>query len=257
MRLRHKVTDILKSKSGISLMLVLGLTMLLMAIGLSVFAAASANIGSNIRQNEYSRVKLLGNSIHRVMMYSLQQSSTDPDVNPEYLNEQVAMEIVRFFQDPDREPEDELLIEIDTNIGIPIPGNLEISRITLSFPFMNIISNGPSGYVPAITGVSGAIERIPREDVIEARMIVSVEITALGFIRAGEDRLFTVEATYIYNGVLSDRVAAEAAMIANPDNPLLQDDNHIFPPMRFDGNGLGESGFWEMIGYEIVESQVT
>jgi hypothetical protein len=61
-----------RGKSGASLIFVLGIMMMLMAIGFSVFAAASANRGAALRQTEHNAVLLLENSIHNNIRHSLQ-----------------------------------------------------------------------------------------------------------------------------------------------------------------------------------------
>ena len=70
-----KEMKVLKNNSGASILFVLAITFLLLAIGVSVLIAAAAGRGAMVRQMKHNQFRLLDNSIHNTIMYSLQQKN--------------------------------------------------------------------------------------------------------------------------------------------------------------------------------------
>jgi len=248
MRLNNKIAVIIKDKSGVSLIFVLGVMMFLLAIGASLLAAASANIGANVRQNEYNRVIVLGDSIHRSIMHSLQ---ADPEDENSLANRLAWI----VYETPDivSQGSIELELDIDTPGNDDVPEYMTIS-ITLSFLFREVLTTQATEYVPEIpsfTDTDGitveavpAVPGMPETASISADMLVTVVIEADGVIRDGS-RFITTQAVYEYRGgLLSDDPDGDYA--ANPNPPAVL-------PLYFATDGYGT---WSMISYEIIESQV-
>jgi len=246
MRLKNKIAAIIKDKSGVSLMFVLGVMMMLLLIGASLIVAASANVGSNIRQNEFNRVMLLSNSIHRNIMYSLQ---ADPE-NEGLLANQLAW----IIYNADNEDIDDITLRIDMDADIP--ASMSVSTI-LSFPFNEVRTFESSDYIPG-TEDSGyydeegnyilieglpEIPRIPETAEIKAEMLVTVVIESNAMVRDGS-RLVTTQAAYEYRGgFLTD----------DPNGVHQTNPNPTGLEMAFAPEGFG---IWSLISYETVESQV-
>ena len=245
MRLRNRITAILKGTSGVSLIFVLGVMMMLLLIGISLLIAAGANVGTNIRQNEFNRVMLLGNSIHRNIMYSLQADPEDQSL--------LAYQLVMAIYDARYDGElDDITLEVD----VDIPDNMAVS-IVLSFPYLDVQTAGSSDFVPGIPGDeyvddSGnmiviqpvpSIPRIPETASIKAGMTVTVVIESEVMVRDGS-RFITTQASYEYRGgFLTDDPEGEY-IDSNPTYPL---------DMQFAPDGYG---IWSLIDYETVESKV-
>jgi len=246
MRLKNKITAALKCKSGASLLFVLGVMFLLMAIGASVMAAASANIGSNIRQDKYNRAVVLIDSIHKNIKHSLQIPDTNTTEFENSLAYIIPYAIYNSSLTPDPLNPNPLIGEPFTEIqlDIDIAGVTDIASlqsVTLGFPFQEVSTVGPVGYIPETTPPT---PRVPRTASISARMIVvvTVEIPATGF--GAENRTITTHATYTYSGgVFSD----ENDLLANSD--AHREDSTFIGEMEF-----AEPGEWKLISYEIVES---
>jgi len=246
MRLKNKITAILKSTSGVSLMFVLGVMMMLLLIGASLLVAASANIGSNIRQNEFNRVMLLSNSIHRNIMYSLQ---ADPE-NEGLLANQLAW-IIYEAQDEDI---DDITLRI--NMDADIPDSMSVS-IILSIPFHEVRVSESSDYFPGIEGIDYYDEegnhiviepvpetpRVPETANIKAEMLVTVVIESDAMVREGS-RLVTTQAAYEYRG---------GSLTDDPYGVHQTNPNPIDLVMEFAPDGFG---IWSLTSYETVESQL-
>ena len=245
MRLRNRITAILKGTSGVSLIFVLGVMMMLLLIGISLLIAAGANVGTNIRQNEFNRVMLLSNSIHRNIMYSLQ---ADPE-NEGLLANQLAW----IIYNANDEKIDDITLDID--MDVEIPDSMSVS-IILSFPFHEVRTSESSDYVPGIEedryyddGVWIVIEavpeilRVPETANIKAEMLVTVVIESDALVRQGS-RLVTTQAAYEYRGgfLTDDPYGIHQT---NPNPTGLE--------MAFAPDGFG---IWSLISYETVESQV-
>jgi len=69
-----------KNNSGASLLFVLGIMMFLLIIGTSVLLAASTNAGFATNQRERNQIKILDESIHKTIMFSLQNGLDDGDL---------------------------------------------------------------------------------------------------------------------------------------------------------------------------------
>jgi hypothetical protein len=250
LRVRNRIFAILKCKSGVSIMLVLGIMLMLLAIAASVMGAASANVGYNIRQNETNRIRLLEQSIQRNIQHSLENG----DMGHELINGV----FLRYAEDPAEPPEDiDLLMDIGTD-PYDAPRGLTYT-ITLSFldaltgeSTLKINITPPIAGAPEIPSIDGsvmipAVPRVPGTATIDAEMTVTVEITAANGVRT-----VTTVATYEYRGgVMTDRVSAAAASYTGAD---------YYPPMLFATAGAfpAEDGFdglgkWSLVSYETIE----
>jgi hypothetical protein len=250
-----KINTTLKCTSGASLIFVLGIMMFLMSIGVSTMAAAFANAGFIMRQNDFNRVRLLHESIHENIMFSLQ----DNYENPDSLGYQIAMEIFRTNDptDPGHIPplapgvpapgltgDRPLEVWID---GLPI-GNfgprITVDSITLSFPeqFVNIMEAIP--YIPlypsGATGENVITQerlRVPRTATLNASMVVEIVITS------GE-RTITSIAVYEYTGGrLTEYPFVPTYNLASTTMRFVLSAGYAAP------GGYGE---WNMVRHEII-----
>jgi hypothetical protein len=248
-RLRERAAAVLREKSGVALMLVLGITLMLFAVSVSVVSAASANAGYNARQNEANRIKLLSQSIQRNIQHSLTSAP-----NPDMLSSQLIIRVFEWYNNPVNEGEVMGDIELDLELGagtFNAPANLSVNRIALSFKderldvsTVDVRITEPRGFIPGIPSFEGteavpAIERRPKTASINATMTVIVEITATGVL-SDSDRTIVTRATYEFRGgEMSDELAA---------NPLDQTDTAY--AMAFATDGFGE---WRLVRYETIE----
>jgi len=85
----NRLKAAIKNESGVSILFVLGIMMMLLAVGASVMAAAFGNVGIGIRQERHNRAMLLTDSIHRNIMHSLLEYDDDDDFM-DYLSGQIA-----------------------------------------------------------------------------------------------------------------------------------------------------------------------
>lgn len=246
MQRENRVLRVLRDKSGSSFVFVLGIMMLLMTIGVSVLAAASANTGFALKQKEHSQIIVLDESVHKNIMYSLQHNAS----NPSPLSAQLVMAIYEA-NDPDLTSysttglEDMLLtISIDNEDYLE-SGAIKVESITLSFPEQNVIITPPQ---PAIYILiyddEGEIirtrdkDREPKTALIKATMIVTVVINA-------NDKLVTTRAIYEFQGgSLSDDPDGTAHV--GDDRPGVMFD------MAFTSDGYGS---WRLIKHENVDSK--
>jgi len=233
MRLKSKITAILKDTSGVSLMLVLGIMMLLMAVGASVMAAASSNIGANIRQNQYNRAVVLADSVHRNIRYSLLTINTDGS----FPDNSLALELMMaIFNEGDSLTGNDPLpeYEIDINVTGDAAGggglvNLSALRsVTLTFPFINVINSDPAIGIPELD-----IEPVPGRVSASARMVVTVVIGLETVGILDDIRLITTRAIYEYSGGIKTETT---------------------PPYGDGAMVITDYGRWELVGYEIVDS---
>ena len=234
-----KLKQIMKCNTGASLVFVLGIMLLLMAIGASVMTAASAGIGTNVRQNQYNEAVLLNDSVHRNILHSL-QTVADPDDLSAFENS-LASQLVKMIYENDVLPEE---IELDLIIDDTVIGTGTQHKITLSFLFYEARQAGPSDFIPEIP-----IDRIAKTISINARMIVTVttEINS-GVSLRNENRVITTKATYQYSdGVLTDDPGGEFAQV--PADEVPADLPMVFKPE--DGYGT-----WSLLNYEIIETEV-
>ena len=261
MRLKNRITLILKSASGASILFVLGIMMFLMAIGVSTLVAASANAGFLIKQRDYSKVQMLDRSVHDNIMYSL---SIDPELDNTSLAYQLAWDVFEakaLNPATGRLDDVDLRIEID-GVDIHNPNNIiHVESITLSFPGQIVDIKGPIPGVPPRDPVYGpdpdgsgetvlldpgfpGIPRIPRTASESAIMFVEVVINAR--IVNGRARTITSRAVYEYPiGRLSDLDESIDAQKYDPDpNPNKY-------PMQY---LPGEYGKWSLLSYEIIDT---
>jgi hypothetical protein len=243
---------------------ILGIMLFLLAIGVSTLAAAFANAGYIMRQTYFSRARMLHESIHENIMYSLQ---ADPQ-NEELLGYMLAMAIYRANDPADPEyvlppsPGEpspgladitDLVVALD---GIPLEnfgGRITLERVTITFPnqLINIteaipaIAQDPPGAAPANI-ITHARPREPRTATLNASMIVEVVVSSVG-------RTITSISVFEYTG---------GRLTDDPDgaNSTVTED-YIFEmafvkPALFSGpDDRGGHGTWRMVRHEFIDWQ--
>jgi len=232
LRFFKKVSKIIKCKSGASIIFILGIMMFLMAIGVSTMAAAFANIGYVTRQRDYSIVRILDESIHNNIMFSLQEDIK----NENLLGWQLVRELFDVYDDEDRE----LLTEIDDIViiinGIDVnnndafnPGGRYKVDVSFEFPFQNqiFIESGP------IEAVEDLFERIPRTVDLSFEMLVIVEITVR------DNRTIASRAVYEFTGGKFIENETDSEESPGSENSM------IFLPDDFTE--------WSLIRYEVID----
>jgi hypothetical protein len=246
---QNRVLSILKDKSGASLMFVLGIMLFLMAIGVSALVAASANAGFALRQKEYSQIRILDESIHNNIMYSLQHAPGNED----FLSYQLVMALFEARDSGSNLEDIELTISIGGHdLRDENGGSIKVERVTLSFPEQSVVIRPSTPAIPPIpempeevdpgtglpipgTGSPGipGVPRTPMTATVNARMAVTVELSARG-------RHVTSRSIYEYTG---GRLSDDPSGVYIWEEPP---DSH---PMGFESGGHGR---WEMISYENV-----
>ena len=73
----NRLIRILKNKTGASLVFVVGVMLLLLAVGVSALTAASSNAGFAQRQRQFNQVRILADSVHQNILFSLQSDPSD------------------------------------------------------------------------------------------------------------------------------------------------------------------------------------
>jgi len=218
----------------------------LMAIGVSTMAAATANSGFLIRQNDYSRIRILDESIHENIMFSL-RAAPDNDVDrPDFLGYHIALAIYGA-NDGDYpgysatglgDSELELLIS-GTNIDT-MGGLVTVESIMLRFQSADEQRQGirirdPIPPVTVIGDPNPIVPGEPKTATMSARLIVEVEISARGWGGNATSRTVTSRAVYDFTG---GRLTAK--------------DTPAFPgEMEFDVGGFGQ---WELVSYEVIDT---
>jgi len=272
LRLYNKIKNTLKRRSGASLILVLGVMLFLLAIGISTMAAAFANAGYIMRQNDYNRVRLLHESIHENIMHSLQANTLPSGTgNPNSLGFQLAMAIFKVNdptpQIPPLAPSVvtalQALFNDGAELGILFDGTsilgvnnhiggrlITVQSITLSFPYQIVNINEaipgiPDNYPSGSTGdniITHMRQREPRTATVNASMEVRVEIVS-------GDRTITSIAVYEYTG---GRLTDTPSGVRWDDPPPLP---MVFVPVVTGLPGYpnepGGYGTWSMVRYEI------
>lgn len=250
MQIQNKLVRILKDKTGASFMFVLGIMLLLMAIGVSVLVAASANVGFSLKQKEHSQIMILDESVHKNIMYSLQHDVADDN----FLSSQLVMTIYKA-NDPDLTSYlpaglTEMPLEVSIADGADLSsGNIKVEKITLSFPEQNVIIMPPipAIYTPAEYDDEGNLitdrqldqEREPKTATVSATMIVTVAINANG-------KITTTRGIYEYTGgKLADDPDAGGATHEDDESDAIFE-------MAFTSDGYGK---WRLIKYENVDSK--
>jgi len=255
-----KISKILKSKSGISLMLVVGTMMLLLAISASVIAAAYANIGHNTRQLETNRIRLLSESIHRNIKFAL-----DNDQGSEAsLSYQLIMKLYDAEMTNTIPGDIELQLDIN-NLAItgeylpPFP--LQINSINLSWNHTDVKITPAIPYIPGIDfgGIPGLVNipevaRRPQTADINATLTVTVEIEAVRHLGV-RSRVITTTAVYEYRDGLLTQEASTSPMYSIIDEA---DTNYQmgFARPLLPGNQYSENHFgtWSLIAYDTIEN---
>ena len=168
----------IKNESGVSILFVLGIMMMLLAVGASVMAAAFGNVGIGIRQERHNRAMLLTDSIHRNIMHSLQM---DNAVFEDYLSGQLAWYI--FENAGDLDDPDGIPLDIYIS-GVDIDGD-----VTLHFAY--IIGN-PVYFTDPATDITSRI--VQMSATMRVEVVVEVD---------GGERSIISRAYYEYFGSLS------------------------------------------------------
>ena len=262
MRIMKKINILLKRTSGASLILVLGIMLFLMAIGVSTMSAAFANAGYIMRQNDFNRVKLLHESIHENIMFSMQ----DRPGYPNSLGYRIAMAIFDANDPRTYAPgvpvsplgsiDLDILISNTAAPGTSILRNntfgniIAVESITLSFPeqFVSIQEAIPpvSPFPLGATGdevITPARPREPRTASLNASMIVEVVISS-------GDRTITSTAFYEYTGGrLTDNPSSTPVYIDPPSPP----DMKLIPAPSNPPYDPGGYVIWRMVRHEIID----
>jgi hypothetical protein len=200
--LKKRITAALNNKSGVSLIFVLGVMMLLMAIGTSVLTAASANVGANIRQDNYNRALVLSDSVHRNIMHSL----LEPDQNDELVFENsLAYKLIRAIH---LDKENEIPNTFDLEIDIPGVDMDALESVSIGFILKHKTPIGPFGAIfndlynsdGDIIGEYLHTKRTPLTVRIDVVMVVTVMVEVEGSGSAFGNRVIITRATYSYNG---------------------------------------------------------
>jgi len=255
---KNKVAVILKSKSGVSLIFVLGIMLMLFAmggavisgtnaridIGSSVMGAATANFGSNIRQEQYNKAVVLGESIHRSLKQSLLNDNADS------LGRKLPraiFDIYEFYPTDAITGDDARIAAFRSGFPLTLVGDPKVVaalagatyQITVSFPFPNV--NPSLAYhapIPAMPELD--IIRIPARATLNAKIVVEVEVSLQG---GADSRSVSTFATYEYRGgELSDYNGGANNNVTDPD---------FIGALEFEAGGFGT---WELVSYEIIES---
>ncbi|MDR2600565.1 MAG: hypothetical protein LBC73_09865 [Oscillospiraceae bacterium] len=240
----------LKNKSGLSLIFVTGIMFLLLGVGTSVLAAASATVGAGMRQNEYNRAMALSNSIHRSIEYSLNNMSAEANS----LGYRIAL-----YLHEEGEAAPNINITGMTLAGDDTPEINFHNNVVLSFTKIQLIEGGPVGYMPPVLdAISGAEiipaqARIPYTVEFNVRMVVTVQINTGQRLFVGQ-RLITTQAIYDYTGgVLSDEGAADAHTAAGfPNEGTFNQGSNIYDPLSF--YGVGNYGVWTLVDFIVGEN---
>jgi len=252
------VHKILKCKSGASLLFVLGIMMLLLALGTSAIAAATANIGYNLRQREQNNIRVLTNSVHRSILHSLNVDLADPplatdDERENTLAYQILHMIIyannREEGDAVRGGIEELTLDVTLN-GFPIyEGTVELAEVIVTFSEQNFsISTWARPYIPAIPVLVGddvvdtipAVQRVPKTVTVNAELVVTVVVRA-GGAGLGVERYVSTRAVFEYwGGILSDD---PGGIYLNTADQNLPDEMDL---------QIQEFGTWSMISYEVI-----
>ena len=239
MRCKNRIFEICSSKSGASLMFVMGIMLLLLAVGGSLLAAASANYGSNIRQNQYNAAVVLNNSIQSNIRHSLQIPATNPG-----FENSLASNLARAVYDASIEGESLTMFEL--NLG-NVPGLVTVeanrnARVTLLFSAQHVHITPARDAMPEFPPPDPLGFRAPRTAIISARMIVEVIVDAG---TANDARVITTRAIYEYSGVMSDAGTWDETQ--TPSGIMNFVKNSANP------NDTADPGQWVMVSYEISE----
>lgn len=234
MRHKNKIVSVLKSKtvsalkdqSGASLLFVLGVMLMLLAVGASVLAAAFGNFGIGIMQENHNRAMLLGDSIHRNIEHSLVNLADDENS----LAQQIARQIYENSDD-----DSNVIVHIDNiKLDVDIPGSSPLPvEVTLYFPHASAVI---TPYVPEMSEFIPSIPERPRRALLNATMLVRVEVEVNSAGVLGDKRVINFEAVYEYtDGILTEEPAGSSDM------------EFLIPAHR---------GRWDIVSFEIIDSRL-
>jgi hypothetical protein len=178
--LKSKAVLILRDKSGVSLLIVLAVMLLIMAIGVSVLVAAGASMGFVRSQQEYNRVRLLEESVHRSIMYELQrptagvsQGTLDTRLATRiaeaayWIAEQGAAGDSRYL--PATLPAFDPALTVRLDGAVPASGNVSLHSVDVAFSiqpgdFMTLSGPTPAQIWPVWVPSAAGTELLDPED---------------------------------------------------------------------------------------------
>jgi len=242
MRDKNKIIEILRDRSGVSLMFVLAVMLLLMAITTSVLVAASANSGFLIQQTDHNRVVLLDGSVHKNIMFSFQH---DPE-NENTLSYQLVMAIYQGYEGGSPPAVLPIDIKIGDDEGFLKSGRIYIKSVTVSFLRQEVAITSyarPAIYVYEYDEDGGTVSktldraREPQVAAVSAAVAVTVEIGAPG-------RAVTSRAVYEYTG----------GVLWDENDPNIDKAAEETGPGKMDFKS-GSCGEWRMVSHENTDSK--
>jgi hypothetical protein len=214
------------NKTGASLVFVLGVMMMLLAIGVSVFAAASANTGARLRQEVYHQVVLLNESVQESIFHMLTQKPVEY-ANPVTSTNLLTRLAWEAYRERSAEGAEELFIGLDgfefAGSGVSLLGadrgiSIASVKIHLTFPGTQIritpardeisIPDLDDDGNPMDTGIF-----VPREP---KRVLVNMDIEVAVEIDAGGRSVFSSAFYKITDCVFIDN------LVDSPDNWSLE-----------------------------------
>jgi hypothetical protein len=238
-------SKMLTNKKGASLIFVMCISLLFMTIGISALVAGSSNAAFVQYQREYNQVRLLEDSIHRIVMYSLQRRDVPFDSNHmsfQLMNAIYDSHLERWHewnvQDFDPNARESLTnrfdrIELVFDMEDPEVEDMAEVSIFLTIPVDDIDFNVKlSGVDENYNNIAG----IRKTAEISAQLFVDVEIRLLR--QTDVNRIVRSRSIYVYSGgVLTAQNAA------NPDTMIIQ-----WPRS---GNDPRDEGQWTMMRREV------
>jgi len=180
---------ILRNNSGASFVYVMGVMLLLYAIGISALTAASANAGFTQNQRAHTQAILLSDSVQKNILYSLQR---DPADETDFLSAQLARAICDArdkdspYYNQNGTGLEDITLDITFENGVNLyAGDARVEDVTLSFPRSDVTIEKPRGAeFDSWTDEYGYHEsftpRVPKHVYADASMIVTVKIMVNG-----------------------------------------------------------------------------
>lgn len=200
----RKVVTIMKSKSGISLVFVLAVTLLLLAIGASTLVAASTAAGSSQSQVAYRQMELYTDSLVKTLTYQLKLKPSDDFERT--LSGKLLLTMYQHEKSGGKDPLTQQLTAT-LNSESPVNTNITVSDFKLKFEPLDVEITPAVEGEDAVTGTNtdgSSVVILPgteRQPEI-ARVNATVKVTIC--LRNGENKMSSV-ATYEYtDGYLED-----------------------------------------------------
>lgn len=200
----RKIVTIMKSKSGISLVFVLAVTLLLLAIGASTLVAATTAAGSSQSQVAYRQMELYTDSLVKTLTYQLKLKPTD-----HFERTLSGKLLLAMYQHKKSRGKGTLTQELTAtlNSGSSVNTNITASDFKLKFDPLDVEITPAVDGEEAVTGTNTdgssvvilpGTERQPETTTVNATVKVTINL------RNGESEMSSV-ATYEYtDGYLVD-----------------------------------------------------